>query len=360
MPALVVCVLLASALVYVKPFAATPAALAAMRSDSRVTVSDRLTWYEMTSARRNANGDVPAPTIGLVFTPGARVDPRAYAPLLRPLAAAGYLVIVLKEPFNFALPGTDHAATAMEIHPKVRYWAVGGHSLGGVAAASFADRHPEVIGLLLWASYPAGRLDRQSLKVTSISGTADRLATPAEIAESRADLPKSTQFVVVKGGVHSYFGDYGDQPGDGVPTISRKDAQAQIVRSSAARLGSMVPPRPEEVSRQPGLARVLTGVPTSDARSLGSAHDDHVEAQRPPARAASTVSAGGLELARAKMTAAGVHPQAIDVFSHYYRQLEEGVTGFIAEDSIEPLTDPDLLSDVDVPRADAPRRWPRR
>ncbi len=241
-PALVVCVLLASALVYAKPFAATPAALAAMRSDSRVTVSDRLTWYEMTSARRNANGDVPAPTTGLVFTPGARVDPRAYATLLRPLAAAGYLVIVLKEPFNFALPGTDHAATAMEIHPKVRYWAVGGHSLGGVAAASFADRHPEVIGLLLWASYPAGRLDRQSLKVTSISGTADRLATPAEIAESRTDLPKSTQFVVVKGGVHSYFGDYGDQPGDGVPTISRKDAQAQIVRSSAARLGSMVPP----------------------------------------------------------------------------------------------------------------------
>ncbi len=65
------------------------------------------------------------------------------------------------------------------------------------------------------------------------------------------------------------------------------------------------------------------------------------------------MSAGGLELARAKMTAAGVHPQAIDVFSHYYRQLEEGVTGFIAEDSIEPLTDPDLLSDVDVPDTDA-------
>ena len=40
------------------------------------------------------------------------------------------------------------------------------------------------------------------------------------------------------------------------------------------------------------------------------------------------------------MADAGVHTEAIDVFSHYYRQLEEGVTGFIPEDSIEPLTDP--------------------
>jgi UTP--glucose-1-phosphate uridylyltransferase len=56
----------------------------------------------------------------------------------------------------------------------------------------------------------------------------------------------------------------------------------------------------------------------------------------------------GLVQAQQKMQDAGVAPQAIDVFSHYYRQLEEGVTGFIAEDSIEPLTDPDLLDSVEV------------
>ena len=61
----------------------------------------------------------------------------------------------------------------------------------------------------------------------------------------------------------------------------------------------------------------------------------------------------GLELAQKKMTDAGVQPQAIEVFSHYYRQLEEGVTGFIPEDSIEPLTDPDLLASVTVSDADA-------
>jgi UTP--glucose-1-phosphate uridylyltransferase len=61
----------------------------------------------------------------------------------------------------------------------------------------------------------------------------------------------------------------------------------------------------------------------------------------------------GLRLAQEKMAAAGVAQEAIDVFTHYYRQLEEGVTGYIGEDTIEPLTDPDLLADVSVPEAEA-------
>ena len=65
------------------------------------------------------------------------------------------------------------------------------------------------------------------------------------------------------------------------------------------------------------------------------------------------MSEQGLRQAQDKMAAAGMNPQAIDVFTHYYHQLEEGVTGFIPEDSIEPLTDPDLLSDVTVSDEDA-------
>ncbi|HEX8487626.1 MAG TPA: UTP--glucose-1-phosphate uridylyltransferase, partial [Propionibacteriaceae bacterium] len=65
------------------------------------------------------------------------------------------------------------------------------------------------------------------------------------------------------------------------------------------------------------------------------------------------MSESGLKRAQDKMMAAGVHQQAIDVFSYYYHQLEEGVTGFIAEDSIEPVTQPDLLGDVAVSPDDA-------
>ena len=44
----------------------------------------------------------------------------------------------------------------------------------------------------------------------------------------------------------------------------------------------------------------------------------------------------------------GVAQTAIDVFSHYYGQLEDGVTGTIPEDTIEPYLDPPLLEDVKI------------
>jgi len=65
------------------------------------------------------------------------------------------------------------------------------------------------------------------------------------------------------------------------------------------------------------------------------------------------MSETGLKLAQDKMAAAGIHQQAIDVFSYYYRQLEEGVSGFIPEDSIEPLLNPPMLSDLAVSEEDA-------
>jgi UTP--glucose-1-phosphate uridylyltransferase len=47
------------------------------------------------------------------------------------------------------------------------------------------------------------------------------------------------------------------------------------------------------------------------------------------------------------MVAAGVHPLAIDVFAHHYRQLERGETGMIPESAIEPLDMP-ALADAEI------------
>jgi UTP--glucose-1-phosphate uridylyltransferase len=58
-------------------------------------------------------------------------------------------------------------------------------------------------------------------------------------------------------------------------------------------------------------------------------------------------SGPGLNLAREKMLAAGVHPLAIEVFAHHYRQLERGETGMIPESTIEPLDMP-ALADATV------------
>jgi UTP--glucose-1-phosphate uridylyltransferase len=61
----------------------------------------------------------------------------------------------------------------------------------------------------------------------------------------------------------------------------------------------------------------------------------------------------GLRRARDAMEAAGVHPRAIEVFTHYYRELERGATGLIAEADIEPLTGLPRAADLDVSPEDA-------
>ncbi|WP_062077145.1 UTP--glucose-1-phosphate uridylyltransferase [Demequina globuliformis] len=60
------------------------------------------------------------------------------------------------------------------------------------------------------------------------------------------------------------------------------------------------------------------------------------------------MSAEGLRLAQDKMRAAGVNDAAIDVFTHYYGELEAGATGLIPEETITPLLEPAHLADVEV------------
>jgi dienelactone hydrolase len=135
-------------------------------------------------------------------------------------------VVVVKPPLGVALLAS--AAPALDAHPEVTSWAVGGHSLGGVAAGS-AVGDPRIRGVFFWASYPANDLSDAAVSAVSIFGEHDGLTTPADVEDSRALLPLSTVFVEVPGAVHAFFGDYGPQAGDGVPTTDRATAQRQIV-----------------------------------------------------------------------------------------------------------------------------------
>ncbi len=56
----------------------------------------------------------------------------------------------------------------------------------------------------------------------------------------------------------------------------------------------------------------------------------------------------GLDDAVAKMRADGAGDDAIAVFGHYYRELEAGATGLIAETDIEPLPELAYLGDLEV------------
>jgi hypothetical protein len=192
---------------------------------------------QATSGTEDATSITLAPagkaTTGLVFYPGARVDAHAYQDLLQPLAAAGHLVIILKAPLGVSLLDTNQARAAMDRHPEIAAWAVGGHSLGGVSASAFAAANPDVAGLLLFASYPAANMAAaRDLSVLSIAGSNDGLSTPGKIAASKSLLPPGTTFATVQGGIHAFFGDYGEQPGDGEPGTTREQAQQQIVAES--------------------------------------------------------------------------------------------------------------------------------
>jgi dienelactone hydrolase len=211
-----------------------PEALAALQSDSQVQVETD-PWLIFRPV-----GDDPA--VGLVLYPGARVDPRAYAPAARALAQEGYLVVIAPMPLNLAIFAPDQAAEVMAAFPGVDRWALGGHSLGGAMSARFAYQNPDAVqGLVLWAAYPASTddLSSHSLAVTSIYGTRDGLATGDKIAASRPLLPLDTSWVAIEGGNHAQFGWYGSQSGDNTATISREEQQDQIVAATLSLLAGL-------------------------------------------------------------------------------------------------------------------------
>ena len=216
------------------PSSPMPEALAALQSDAQVQVETE-PWLIF----RPVGGK---PAVGLILYPGGRVDPRAYAPAARAIAAEGYLVVLVPVPLNLAFFGPDRAAEVMAAFPEVKRWAIGGHSLGGAMAARFAHRHPSAVqGLVLWASYPAASddLSARELAVVSIYGTRDGRATEEKIATLRPLLPAKTRWVAIAGGNHAQFGWYGPQSGDNPATISREAQQQEVVAATPALLANL-------------------------------------------------------------------------------------------------------------------------
>lgn len=168
----------------------------------------------------------------LIIYPGTRVDSEAYSYTARAIAAEGYLVVLANMPLDISILKTDRALTIKESFPQVSTWAVGGHSLGGAAAAFFVHDYPDAVdGLVMLASYPGENtnLSDTDLKVLSLYGSNDGVAMPEEIKERQYLLPSDALFVEIQGGNHAGFAHYGDQGGDGKALISRIEQQDFIV-----------------------------------------------------------------------------------------------------------------------------------
>ncbi|WP_111719894.1 alpha/beta hydrolase [Homoserinimonas sp. OAct 916] len=165
---------------------------------------------------------------GLIFIPGAKVDPNAYLyKLSGAVEETGVTVVVTKPILNLAFFDLRALTTFTDHVPGISTWSVGGHSLGGVRACQYGEQ-PDVSGLVLFGSYCANDLSNTKMRVLSLSGSDDGLSTPQKIRESSHLLPPGTIFFQIDGANHASFGDYGAQPGDGTASLSSPTVRSII------------------------------------------------------------------------------------------------------------------------------------
>ena len=167
----------------------------------------------------------------IVFYPGGKVEYTAYSPFMYELAGRGYVCILPRMPENLAFLRID----AIDILDKYigdnaervqgLNWYLAGHSLGGVAAAAYLNDSPEreYEGLILCASYTTQDFSDRDLRLLSIYGSNDKVLNMESYEKNKANWPAESEEIIISGGIHSYFGSYGIQKGDGQPEMSNAE-----------------------------------------------------------------------------------------------------------------------------------------
>jgi hypothetical protein len=148
-------------------------------------------------------------SVGVLVYGGGKVDSLSYA-YLSELEAN---VFWLRFPFNLAVFGIQRGQQVIDQYPAIDTWIVVGHSLGGAMGSVFAQNNPSIQGIVYLASYPVNSSDIPSL---ALFATLDGLLDYQEYLDRF--LPE--QVVLIEGGNHAGFGEYGDQAGDAAASIS--------------------------------------------------------------------------------------------------------------------------------------------
>lgn len=170
----------------------------------------------------------------VIFYPGAKVEYTAYLPLFYALAEQGVDCFLVKMPFNLAFLGMNKADDIMAAY-DYEHWYLAGHSLGGAMAASYASGHLDALdGLILLAAYPTKDLKAEDFRVLSVYGSEDGVVNRDKLMDGRQWMPDAADAyteLCIEGGNHAWFGNYGEQKGDGKATITRKMQQSQTVEA---------------------------------------------------------------------------------------------------------------------------------
>lgn len=189
-------------------YRADDTAINALKTDSVTQAGDRLIIV---------SPDTPANT-AMMFYPGAKVEYFAYLPLMEKIKdSTGIMCILVKMPFNMAIFDPDAAEEVMEQFPEIANWYIAGHSMGGAMASDYASNNQDKVkGLILLGAYIYG--DYPEDKALTIYGSFN-----TSVAEK---INYTQNIVVIKGGNHAQFGNYGKQKGDVDATISSEEQQS--------------------------------------------------------------------------------------------------------------------------------------
>lgn len=198
-------------------YRADATAIAALQSDEQVTVTQTsYGWYF----------DGPSQEYGLVFYPGAKVEETAYAPFLHTLSARGIDVCVMKMPLRLAILGVNKAEEAIGQYDYI-HWYIGGHSMGGAAAAINASNHAgQYEGIILCGAYATQTLPA-GMKAILLCGSEDHVVNWEKVEEGRGFVPADYTEHIINGGNHAQFGNYGAQRGDGQASLSAEEQQKE-------------------------------------------------------------------------------------------------------------------------------------
>ena len=165
------------------------------------------------------------PTVGVVFYAGNPVDYRDYGTLLTAIASAGYLVISPEFPLDTAALNVIAGEEYMKQYPDIQEWFLAGHSHGGgVSTVELALRPNLFKGLILIDSIIGVPVTQEGFPVLTFHATEDLAVPGYQHSILMAELAAAdTTEVVIEGGNHAQFGDYGIQFNDGVAKISKEE-----------------------------------------------------------------------------------------------------------------------------------------
>ena len=154
--------------------------------------------------------------IGFIFYPGGKVEYTSYLPFLTNLNNYGFNIFLVNMPFNLAVFNINAADNIIKNNSNIDTWIISGHSLGGIMASNYASNNQDKIdNLILLGSYNYNNFPLE--KTLTIYGEHDLL--------TKDSINYSKNVVMIEGGNHAYFGNYGNQKGDGIATISNSNQQ---------------------------------------------------------------------------------------------------------------------------------------